>query len=402
MKLYLNHFRIGQVGKKQREYTYAVNMNWHVHKILQYLFRMEKIIFLNLFIILFFGCNSSNNNEHSSSKGLDSTKVKLYLKNAMPIPPKYSLESFVDTIPIKSYTRKIDSLELISLSITDENKIWLLKHEIEDAKIRMDLILESEATCNIIDDSKEVELYDGSLGVSRATVVELMNAIAQIQWNKDFGSEFDLGQNSRGNVEGVRWCTGCLFNDSLFLTAGHCFSRDSQWELPKRNGRILSSEEMAQMMHINFEYQTDSLTGKLRNESVFPITELLENKLGGLDYAILQLGRNENNQLPGDLYRSIPISRANTAKNDSIVIIQHPNGDPKKIEAGELVDITDNKLFYDDIDTQKGSSGSPIINIKNKEIIGVHTNGGCDRSSFKFRNSGYSIESIRRKSRIIN
>lgn len=59
-----------------------------------------------------------------------------------------------------------------------------------------------------------------------------------------------------------------------------------------------------------------------------------------------------------------------------IAIFQHPAGAPKKIEAGTVGDVAGATVYYKDVDTLGGSSGSGIRD-KNGILIGVHTSGGC-------------------------
>ena len=64
-----------------------------------------------------------------------------------------------------------------------------------------------------------------------------------------------------------------------------------------------------------------------------------------------------------------------TVKNAILCIIQHPNRKEKKVEAGHLLDIRDGRIAYNDIGTIGGSSGAPILDGSNGEIVGVHIKG---------------------------
>ena len=68
-------------------------------------------------------------------------------------------------------------------------------------------------------------------------------------------------------------------------------------------------------------------------------------------------------------------------KNEDIFILQHPLGQPLKSASGKVKDIDDDGndfLFYHNIDTEGGSSGSPVILTSNSKVIGVHTGGSED------------------------
>jgi hypothetical protein len=154
-------------------------------------------------------------------------------------------------------------------------------------------------------------------------------------------------------------------------------------------------------MVVNFNFQIDPTTERPRLDDRFPITSLLEYRENGLDYAIVQLGSNDKGESPSEKYGVLTLSEQDlTHKGAMLCVIQHPNGNPKKVEAGPLINNDKGQIFYDDIDTQGGSSGSPILASKTETVVGVHTNGGC--SAFSGANFGVSIGAIRQASKLIN
>ncbi len=253
----------------------------------------------------------------------------------------------------------------------------------EDPKTYSALI---ETICGATDDSQPVEQYDGTLGVTRAFVNRHQRPVGQLQWNDDLDTKYD----DPGNVKGARWCSGTLICEDLFLTAGHCFDQDvNGWRVPRDDdtGAAITPEEIALNMHVNFNYQVDP-SGNLRAEERFPVVELVEYRLGGLDYAIVRLGGR-----PGRRFGTTRISADDAEVGDMLCIIGHPAGQPKRIEAGPCTDLHDNRIGYDDIDTLGGNSGSGILRSPDGRIVGVHTNGGCnvDRTG---HNHGVRISSI--------
>lgn len=84
-----------------------------------------------------------------------------------------------------------------------------------------------------------------------------------------------------------------------------------------------------------------------------------------------------------------------------LCIIQHPEGKPKKVEAGPLTAFKEEKIGYNDIDTLGGSSGAAIIQFPTGKIVGVHTNGGCSSTNDKSYNYGVRITSLLRVSSIL-
>lgn len=65
---------------------------------------------------------------------------------------------------------------------------------------------------------------------------------------------------------------------------------------------------------------------------------------------------------------------------EAIYIVQHPAGRPHEIAhgSGSDVDVTGTVLrYYDTLDTEGGSSGSPIFRESDDKLVGLHHCGGC-------------------------
>lgn len=243
-----------------------------------------------------------------------------------------------------------------------------------------------ETICGLADDSQAVEQYDGTLGVTRAFVDAHQSAVAQVQWNDDLASHY----TNPGNVNGARWGSGTMISPDLFLTCGHLFDQTGNgWTRPQVNGTstTISPQEIATRMHLNFNYQVDA-SGTLRTEASFPITHLLEYRLGGVDMAVCRIGGS-----PGNTYGWTQVATADVALNAMIAIIGHPAGRPKRIEAGPATGLAPGRLLYNDIDTLGGNSGSGILGPAGS-LVGVHTNGGCNAQGTG-SNFGVPIMTIR-------
>jgi len=254
------------------------------------------------------------------------------------------------------------------------------------------------------DDMLDVELYNETLGVTKEFVFSKESPVAQIQWNDDLVSRYGKGA---GNVAGKRWCTGTLIARDQFLTAGHCFQQQNDpfgWVTPSvvdgNARRFIEPGEIATNMHVNFKYQVNKDTLTIRDAEQFPISELLEyGLLQGIDYAILRLGPDDGNRLPGDVFGVTSVAIAPNAAGTTLTVLQHPAGRPKKIEAGIATDVTDVAVTYGDIDTLGGSSGSGVLNNKG-ELIAVHIEGGCGPTSGS--NLAVSIKRIAEASTIVS
>ena len=241
-----------------------------------------------------------------------------------------------------------------------------------------------------MDDSQDVEQYDGTLGVSRAFVAARQRAVGQIQWNEDLADRYE----DPGDVAGARWCSGTLIWDDLFLTAGHCFDQNPPgWVVPRIDGTSnpIPRGEISTNMHVNFNFQRDP-QGNLREERSFPILGLVEDQFGGLDYAVVRVGGK-----PARGFGLTPVSPSDAAVADTICIIGHPLGNPKRVEAGPVTDFHDTRIGYNDIDTAGGNSGSGILFGPAGTIVGVHTNGGCDEDAIG-HNHGRRISALLRRS----
>ena len=247
-----------------------------------------------------------------------------------------------------------------------------------------------ESICGVADDSQPVEKYNGTLGVTTSFVSAHQKQAVQVQWNSNLGSIY----TNQEDVNGVRWGSGTMISANLLLTCGHLFDVDPNgWRVPRQNGTntAISPQEIATNMHVNFLYQVDS-TGTMRAEQSFPITQLIEYRLGGIDMAICRIGDN-----PGNTYGFSEVSATNPVVGDMLAIIGHPAGQPKRIEAGPCTSITATTVRYNDIDTLGGNSGSGILQASTGRVVGVHTNGGCNTQSPAGggSNSGVAIQAIR-------
>jgi V8-like Glu-specific endopeptidase len=245
-----------------------------------------------------------------------------------------------------------------------------------------------ESICGGVDDSQPVEQYDGSLGVTKAFVGARQRMIGQLQWDPGLGNIY----TNPGNVSGARWCTGVMIGHNLMLTAGHCFDRypAGGWVVPRKNGTNtpIPPGEMARRMHVNFDYQVRP-NGTLRREVEYEVDALIEYRRAGLDYAIVQLADTPGSEMGvGELADSDP------PVGTMLAIIGHPAAAPKRIEAGPLTLYDGDRMYYNDIDTLGGNSGSAIWASPAGTIAGVHTNGGCNAVGTGV-NSGYRIARIR-------
>ena len=121
----------------------------------------------------------------------------------------------------------------------------------------------------------------------------------------------------------------------------------------------------------------------------------------GADYALLKLSPLADGRKAGALFTPANWDSSDSAYDaaQELTVIQHPNGDLKKIHAGGRKAFPDaakrQELRYASIDTLASSSGSGIID-QNGRLVGVHIFGGC-QEAVKY-NAGVSLVAIRDQS----
>lgn len=216
--------------------------------------------------------------------------------------------------------------------------------------------IEQLSICGPTNDAQFVNSYTGTLGPT----------VTFVQTHKTSKGALETTQTSG------KYCSGSLISSNLFLTAGHC----------------VSAGTVGDFVSFNFERAANST--QLLTQTHVRVAAIVEDSLGGVDYAILRLDGT-----PGNTFGVASVATADPPNGAAITIIGHPSGQPKQIEAGTIASRSGNFIRYGNVDTLGGSSGSGILS-STGQIVGVHTNGGCTASGGT--NSGIRIARIRQVS----
>lgn len=231
----------------------------------------------------------------------------------------------------------------------------------EDRDVALDET-EQLSICGSTDDSQYVNDYNGSLGPS----------VSFVQTYK--GSKAALASAATSTSSG-KYCSGSLIASNLFLTAGHCVDSTTIGD------------------YVSFNYERAANSTALLTQSHYRVEAIVEDELGGLDYAIVRLAGT-----PSATWGVAAVATSDPGTGAAITIIGHPNAAAKKIEAGTVASFSTNYLYYGNVDTLGGSSGSGVLNSLG-QVVGVHTNGGCTATGGT--NSGVRISRIRAVSNVL-
>ncbi|OFZ24849.1 MAG: hypothetical protein A2381_04350 [Bdellovibrionales bacterium RIFOXYB1_FULL_37_110] len=165
---------------------------------------------------------------------------------------------------------------------------------------------------------------------------------------------------------GKHGCTATLISDRCLISAGHCenFFKVLEFNVPLSNW--------------------DGSINHAKGQDTYLIDpkSIVLGGVAGNDWAVMKaLKHHETDYYPGEIYGFYKVSFLVKA-NDNISIAGYGQSRFKehnnvlKIASGVIGKIEVFRLYYQ-VDTTSGDSGAVIIN-QRKEIVGIHTLGGCN------------------------
>ena len=128
----------------------------------------------------------------------------------------------------------------------------------------------------------------------------------------------------------------------------------------------------------------DMETEIIRNINLKKARYKLTNK--EYDFTIIEILKDDK------IKHYLTINKDSYEKDDKIFAFQYPEGGKLQLSFGKIIEKKKDYLLYD-IGTKSGSSGSPIISMKNLNVLGLHK--GCLKKGPKDKlNIGIPIELI--------
>jgi len=188
-----------------------------------------------------------------------------------------------------------------------------------------------------------------------------------------------------GNADNALFCSGSNISpDSYILTNQHCVETQNvcdNTEFVFRHYRT-GCGDGSPPTEDWVSYRCDQVVAQSPFVSC-------EHGLEDLDFTLASVIGD-----PNAIFGAVHVDPAPIVSGEDIYIIQHPDGRPHEITHGGGTDVlVDGTVlrYFNTLDTEDGSSGSPIFRESDDRLVGLHHCGGCDT---EFGNRGMLISDI--------
>jgi len=188
-----------------------------------------------------------------------------------------------------------------------------------------------------------------------------------------------------GDADTAQFCSGSNVSpDNYILTNEHCISNQNECDNSEfvfrhfRTGCNDGSQPTDEWQSFR--------CGEIVATSPF-IT--CEHGLGDLDFALASVIGD-----PSSTFGSVEIDADPIVSGEDLYIVQHPDGRPHEITHGGGSDVlVEGPIirYTNTLDTEGGSSGSPIFREGDDRLVGLHHCGGCNT---EFGNRGMLMSDI--------
>ena len=252
-------------------------------------------------------------------------------------------------------------------------------------------------------DKEVIKLGEAVAIITNKSKLHHFNSNYYIFSAPSLGEKLNLCEGQRFKEEPtLGHCSGFLVEKDLFVTAGHCITKEAN-----SKDQI---ERNCKRLRIVFNYNNEELkenskeTGKtktVKKQNVYRCEKVVgyhykKTKFQLKDYAVIKLDRPANKVTPLKIRK-----HGYPNENDKLMTIGHPLGIPQKVsnEARIFPFAKENDenffsafikrrhIFYANLDTFAGNSGSPVINEDTLKVEGIFLGG--DEEDFIFEEDSW-------------
>jgi len=223
-------------------------------------------------------------------------------------------------------------------------------------------------------DTFELNSIDAQLGESAAIIVYGSNIVSQNTDGSWSITETASAEEFWNFCEEERFSQQAVFANANSFCSGFLLSTNPPW-LGTAAHCITSNELSSAVVIFGFELVSSSETRLTFDaDEVYFIDRIVEQGTpsGGVgDYGIVELDREVTGHTP---YTSI---NSNLQVGESLTLIGHPVGLPKKTDTGGTVTLVDASIVGGTVDSYGGNSGSPVFD-DNGRLAGILVGGAQD------------------------